>query len=84
MPYGVVGIIGAAFHCLITHIDGISACFGDSGLVTGKALTVLMLRGLYDAYRTSLKGILVILIVTGMKSESRSSCRLPRTVVVVF
>ena len=84
VPYSITGIVSTAFDCLIAYINSIFPSFGDVGLITYRALVIMMFCSLDDTCCSRLKGILIIDIVSLMESESGKWGLLPVLVIGMF
>ena len=71
VPYGVTGIVDAARYCLVTDIDGITACLRDGWEIGGMTFVMMILYRLNLANRTSLERILTIYIHAFVDGEAR-------------
>ena len=70
MPHSVVGIVDAAWHRLIAHIDSISASLGDIWLIGYLTHVAALLHRLGHPGGSGLEGVLVIHIDARMIGES--------------
>ena len=81
MPHGVVGVVDAARHSLIAHIDGVVSFFGNRGLI-GNLIVVRATAGcLRHTGCACYEGILTVYIRPIMKGKAGLWRLLPRLAV---
>ena len=80
MPYGIEGVVDAVGQRLVAHIDGITTCLAEVGLVGSQTVARLAAGGFHHAGCSCLEWILEVLISPSVPGKACLTGLLPLAV----